>query len=67
LTTEKSVETNLRRAARRRGLGLHKSRLRDPGAIGYDTWRIIDAASGRVIAADLTLEEVAARLGRPIT
>ncbi len=56
----------------RRGLRIEKSKLRDPGAIGFGTWRIVDARTGRVVAGDrrtgygLTLEQVAARLGKTL-
>jgi hypothetical protein len=58
--------------ARRRGLRLEKSKLRDPDAIGFGTYRVVDARTGRVVAGDrrsgygLTLEQVAARLGKPL-
>ncbi len=39
---DKTREVNLRRAARRQGLVLEKSRRRDPRAIGFGTWRLLD-------------------------
>lgn len=39
----KVLENRLRRAADRQGLRLEKSRLRDPRAIGYGTFRLVDA------------------------
>jgi hypothetical protein len=47
-------------------------RRRDPGAIGFGTWRIVDARTGRVVAGDrrsgygLTLEQAARRLGKTL-
>jgi hypothetical protein len=70
MVTQRAVEVRLRRAAVRRGLRIEKSKLRDTGAIGYGTWRIVDARTGRLVAGDrrtgygLTLEQVAARLGK---
>jgi hypothetical protein len=72
MVTQRAIEVRLRRAAERRGLRIEKSKLRDPGAIGFGTWRIIDARTGRVVAADrrngygLTLEDVARRLGKTL-
>jgi hypothetical protein len=42
---EKARENRLRRMAERRGLALVKSRRRDPGAIDYDCWAIVDSQS----------------------
>jgi hypothetical protein len=54
-------------------LRLQKSKLRDPQAIGFGTYRLVDARTGRVVAGDrrsngygLTLEQVAARLGKTL-
>lgn len=46
----KVVENRLRRAAERQGLRLEKSRLRDPRAIGYGTYRLVDERSGAIVA-----------------
>jgi hypothetical protein len=43
-----------------------------PGAIGFGTWRIVDARTGRVVAGDrrngygLSLADVAKRLGKTL-
>jgi hypothetical protein len=72
MVSERSVENRLRRAARRRDLRLEKSKLRDPGAIGYGTYRIVDARTGRVVAGGrrsdygLSLADVAERLGKAL-
>jgi hypothetical protein len=72
MVTQRAVEVRLRRAAARRGLRIEKSKLRDPGAIGYGTWRIVDARTGRLVAGDrrtgygLTLADVAKRLGKTL-
>jgi hypothetical protein len=39
---DKTRETRLRRMAERQGFTLHKSRRRDPRAIDYDRWMIVD-------------------------
>jgi hypothetical protein len=41
-TQEKMRENRLRATAKRQGLKLHKSRLRDPRAIGYNTWSFVE-------------------------
>jgi len=46
---EKVRENRLRAAAERQGLKLSKSRSRDPRAIGYGCWLIVDA-NNRVVA-----------------
>ena len=38
----KMRENRLRAAAKRQGLELHKSRVRDPRAIGYGFWTVED-------------------------
>lgn len=58
----KAAENKLRRAADRQGYRLEKNRRRDPLAIGYNTWTILDRDTRRVIATDLSLEQVARRL-----
>jgi hypothetical protein len=69
MVSERSIENRLRRAARRRGLRLEKSKLRDPGAIGFGTYQLVTADTGKLVAGDrrsgygLTLEQVAGRLG----
>jgi hypothetical protein len=69
MATRRAIEVRLRRAAARRGLRIEKSKLRDPGAIGYGTWRIVDARTEKLVAGDrrtgygLTLQQVAERLG----
>lgn len=42
-------ENRLRRMADRQGLRLQKSRRRDPRAVDYDTYHLLDASSGAVI------------------
>ena len=62
---EKVRENRLRRMADRQGLALHKSRIRDPRAIGYGGWFISDQATNAVVAGghtrngyDLDLDDV---------
>jgi len=45
-------ENRLRRKAARQGLMLQKSRLRDPDAIGYGTYMLVDASMNAVAFAD---------------
>ena len=67
---DKVRENRLRRAAERQGLHLERSRRRDPRALGYGTYRLTEARTGRVVASGseggygLTLEEVEAYLMR---
>jgi hypothetical protein len=67
----KAAENRLRRAATRRGLRIEKSKLRDPGAIGFNTWQIVDAETGRIVHSNgktgygLSLADVARLLGVP--
>lgn len=61
----KVLENRLRRAADRQGLRLEKSRLRDPRAIGYGTYRLTHqdtsdvALQGAQRGYGLTLVDVA--------
>ena len=41
----KVLENKLRRAAARQGLRMEKSRSRDPRAIGYGTYQLVDAST----------------------
>ncbi|MFJ2217947.1 hypothetical protein ACIQVO_35945 [Streptomyces sp. NPDC101062] len=67
-SARKIEETRLRDVARRRGMALHRSRVRDPQALGYGLYRIADAETGAVIAGSgvggytMTLHEVTAYL-----
>ena len=64
LTDEKVRENRLRRVAERRGYRLLKSRRRDPEALDYGGYMLLDAASNTVIlgasprAIFATLEDV---------
>ena len=64
-------ERRVRRMAARQGLTVQKSHLRDPRAIGYGTWQLVDGTGAVVAAGDpqrgygLTLAEVEHRLTRP--
>ena len=68
MTEEKIRENRLRRAAKRQGRELQKSRARDPRALGFGRWRLVDAATNAVVAGghpwdySLTLDEVEAWL-----
>jgi hypothetical protein len=69
--TEEVRELRARRAAKRQGLELSKSRLKDPRAHGYGLWVIYDV-KGRLVAGTpnttkaLTLDEVEDYLNRPL-
>jgi hypothetical protein len=52
MVTEKSRETRLRRMAERQGLRLVKSRLRDPNAIGYGKYVLVDVETNTVAIPD---------------
>ena len=72
MVTQNSIEIRLRRAAIRQNLRIEKCKMRDPMAIGFNMWRIVDRR-GRLVAGgkdangySLTLEEVAEFLGRPL-
>lgn len=67
-TALKTRETRLRRAARRQGLALQKSRMRDPRGIDYGTYQLVDE-TGRIVAKasgraayGLTLDQIEQRL-----
>jgi hypothetical protein len=63
-TAEKVWENRLRRMADRQGLRLVKSRRRDPRAIGFARFALLNAESGTVAAGvgrfgpEYTLDEV---------
>jgi len=50
---DRTHEVRLRRAAARQYLRLERSRMRDPRGLAFDTYRLVDADSGRVVASDL--------------
>lgn len=64
MTAEKVQENRLRRAAERQGLRLRKSRRRDPRALDFGTYMLVDYATNSVTAAGhesgygLTLDDV---------
>ena len=66
--TEKVRENRLRRMAARQGLVLKKSRRRDPRALGYGGYMLVDAFTNSVVAGELdspralTLDDVEAYL-----
>lgn len=49
--TDKVRENRLRRAADRQGLRLDKSKLRDPNALGYGLYALIDHQYGGTVHA----------------
>ena len=63
-------ENRIRRMAERQGLQLEKSRRRDPLALDYDRWFIVDASTRTVIAGSVagrhgwTLDQVETFLAR---
>ena len=64
----KVFENRLRRAAGRQGLRLEKSRRRDPRALGYGTYMLVDIYTDGAVASHLQsgyglgLEDVARAL-----
>jgi hypothetical protein len=66
---DKVLENRLRRAAERRGLVLQKSRRRDPDAVNYGGYMIVDPRTGMVLSGanpapySLSLAEAARILG----
>jgi hypothetical protein len=64
MDSEKVLENRLRRMAKRQGLALVKSRRRDPRALDYGMWMIVDPAINAIVAgaetgrASMSLEEV---------
>ncbi|MDQ0725699.1 hypothetical protein [Microbacterium sp. W4I20] len=57
-TNDKTREIRLRRAAQRQGLSLHKSRSRDPRAIGHGLFHIADGNNTAVAGHGLTGHEM---------
>jgi hypothetical protein len=59
---QKVREIRLRRMADRQGLRLEKSRRRDPRALGYGTYRLVNKRTSAVVAGDedygLTLDQI---------
>ncbi len=58
-------ENRLRRLAQRQGLMLQKSRRRDPSALDYGRWFIVDQDTNGLVAGDqlgITLDDVEAYL-----
>jgi hypothetical protein len=65
MSSEKIRENRLRRMAERQGLALNKSRRRDPRALGFGRWMIVDPYSNAVVLGagptgepDLNLDDV---------
>jgi hypothetical protein len=50
MTADKTRETRLRRMAERQGYQLVKSRRRDPRAIDYDRWMIVNPYNNVIVA-----------------
>jgi len=60
-TAEKTRENRLRRMAQRQGLTLQKSRRRDPRAIDYGRWLIVDPNRNAIVGGEpgrWTLDDV---------
>ena len=52
-TTEKVRENRLRRMAERQGLQLVKSRRRDPRALDYGDYMLVDPSTNSVVAGEI--------------
>ena len=69
--TDKVRQNRLRRMAERQGLSLAKSRRRDPNALDFGGYMLVDATTNAVVAGgspgpySLTLDEVEAWLTAP--
>lgn len=68
-SSEKVRENRLRAMATRRGLAIQKSRRRDPMAIDFDRWVIVDLFTSKPVAGtgpgnlpSMTLDDVEAYL-----
>jgi hypothetical protein len=64
-TEEKVRENRVRRMAERRGLHLEKSRRRDPQAVDYGTYQLIDPGINAVVSiggGPLSLDEAEAQI-----
>jgi hypothetical protein len=65
---DKVRENRARRAAARQGFKLIKSKRRDPRALDYSTWTIINSQTGAVEKGDrMTIDDVEQFLNRPRT
>jgi hypothetical protein len=68
MTEEKVMENRIRRVAQRRGLKVSKSRRRDPKALDFGGYMLVDIASNSVvlggspIAYSATIQEIDAYL-----
>ncbi len=70
---EKVHEARLRRMAERQGLNLRKSRRRDPLALGYGTYQLVEPGSNSLVLGELagqqgfgaSLDDIEAYLRRP--
>jgi hypothetical protein len=59
LMNHKIHENRLRRMAERQGLRLHKSRRRDPRALGYGTYDLVQASDNHMVSPEqMTLDEI---------
>jgi hypothetical protein len=72
MASEKVRENRLRRMAERQGLALQKSRRRDPRAIDYGMYTLIDPSTNTIVAghvegrAAFTIDEVEDWLTNPV-
>lgn len=63
ITNQQKVRENrLRRLAKRRGYELHKHPARNPEALDYGLWTIVDLTGVDRLSAGMTLDEVERRL-----
>jgi hypothetical protein len=72
MSTDKARENRLRRMARRQGLDLQKSRRRDPRALDYGGYQLIDRGSNSLVFGEIaettfgaSLDDIEAFLLRP--
>jgi hypothetical protein len=72
MSTDKTLENRLRRMARRQGLDLQKSRRRDPQALDYGGYQLVDRGSSSLVLGEIagtafgaSLDDIEAFLLRP--
>jgi hypothetical protein len=70
MTKEKALENRVRQVAEQRGLKLMKSQRRDPRALDYDGYMLVDVAKNFVVFGGspnpyrATIEEIEAYLNK---
>lgn len=55
---EKVIDVRLRRTAMRRGFKMQRSRRRDPQAVGYGRYTLVDKLDRGLTRSGLTLDDI---------